>query len=84
MLVVDRYAVFVHHQPKNNLNFIDLMIFADAEVFVVRYAATLEGIGGLRRKKAAVTFLLVFLLDFSVQMPHDGGLIFLEKIQNFI
>ena len=57
-LVVDRYAVFVHHQPKNNWNFIDLMIFADAEVFVVRYA-TLEGIGGYV-VKGAVAFLLVF------------------------
>ena len=82
-LVVDRYAVFVHHQPKNNLNFIDLMIFADAEVFVVRYAATLEGIGGYVVKGCRY-LSLGFLLDFSVQMPHDGGLIFLEKIQNFI
>ena len=32
-------------KPENNLDFIDLMIFADAEVFVVRYAAALKGIG---------------------------------------
>ena len=59
------------------------MIFADAEVFVVRYAATLEVIGGYVVKGCRY-ISLAFILDLSVQIPHDGGLIFLEKIQNFI
>jgi len=59
------------------------MIFADSKVFVVRYAAALKGIGG-HIVKSCRYLSLGFLLDFFVQMPHDGGLIFLEEIQNFI
>ena len=59
------------------------MIFADSEVFVIRYAPTLKRISS-HIVKGRCYLSLRFLLDFFVQMSHDSDLIFLEKAKNFI